>query len=143
MIERPTSSRAVVAGLRMVGLAAICLGSGARAADTPPQDGTRAPVFFQSWSAALDAPAQKAIAHVAKGVQAGEGGQVWVIGYADLTGSEAANRLLSQTRAQVVTDQLLQDGVPANRIHQSGLGSTGVALHAQESRRVMLVVSSH
>ena len=111
------------------------------AATAAPAAATRAPVFFRSWSAALDPAALMVIKHVAQLLQRSPSVSVQVVGYADLDGSAAANRLLSELRAQVVADRLLQDGVEPARIHQSGSGATGVEQHAQESRRVILVVS--
>lgn len=104
-------------------------------------DGMRAPVFFRNWSANLDPAALGVIGHVAKTLQASPGITVQVIGTSDRDGSAEANRLLSATRAQVVTDRLVLDGVEPNRIHQASPGATGVAQHAQESRRVILVVA--
>lgn len=111
------------------------------AASMPPPGANGAPVFFQSWSADLDPGARKAIGRVAVVLKATPTSGVWVVGYADRDGSAAANRLLSRTRAQVVMDQLILDGVDASQIHQVGLGGTGSAQHAQEGRRVMPLVS--
>ena len=93
-------------------------------------------VYFQEWSAALDASAQAVIAHAADWAKAHPGPGVRVTGFADPTGSKKANILLSELRAQVVVDQLTGDGVDANRIAQAGQGSVQFALTSQESRRV-------
>jgi outer membrane protein OmpA-like peptidoglycan-associated protein len=93
-------------------------------------------VYFQEWSAALDASAQSVIAHAADWAKANPGPSVRVTGFADPTGSKKANILLSELRAQVVVDQLTGDGVDANRIAQAGQGSVQFALTSQESRRV-------
>ena len=66
-------------------------------------------VFFTEWSALIDDPAQSAITQAADLAKA-DNSPIVVTGYADTTGSEDANKLLSATRAQVVTDQLVADG---------------------------------
>lgn len=95
-------------------------------------------VYFQEWSAAFDAPAQAVIANAATWAKTHPDRTVQVVGSADPTGSRAANILLSELRAQVVVDQLAQDGVDAQRIAQTGQGSVQFALTAQESRRVTI-----
>ncbi len=107
----------------------------------PPANASRAVVFFQSWSAALDPTAQQVITNVAQDLKANPANHVWVFGYADLTGSVAANKLISATRAQVVTDQLLEDGIAPGRIEQAGRGETGTDPNEQQSRRVVLATA--
>lgn len=107
----------------------------------PPADAPRAVVFFQSWSAAIDQPAQRAISTIAGTAQASPADRIWVIGYADPTGSEQANALLSATRAQVVADQLVTDGIAPDRIRQVARGRTRSQQSLQESRRVVVVTA--
>ncbi len=109
----------------------------------PPPPAT--PVFFQPFSAALDQPALNTIAAVAKAANAQPDAPVTVIGAADSVGSELANKYLSETRAQVVADQLVADGVAQERlrIHARGLiQSANVApgAPAQVARRVLIEV---
>ncbi len=104
---------------------------------TPPQ---RFVVFFQEWSAAIDPPALAVIGVAAQSAKDHPGAPVKVSGYADPTGSAAANHYLSLTRAQVVVDQLVADGVDAGRIGMDAEGATGFALTSQESRRVGIVI---
>jgi outer membrane protein OmpA-like peptidoglycan-associated protein len=99
-------------------------------------------VFFQEWSAAIDPSAQSVIASAAAWAKAHPGDQVTVTGAADRTGSGKANRLLSDLRAQVVTDQLAADAVPEARVRQVGLGSIGYELKSQMSRRVIISVAA-
>lgn len=109
----------------------------------PPVDGGRALVFFQTWSADLDESALRSIRSVATVARLHPNYQIWVEGYADLTGSVAANKLISETRAQVVADTLLKEGVSAGQIRQLSFGQVGTAQHSQESRRVVLITESN
>jgi len=111
------------------------------AASAPAPDG-RFVVFFQEWSAALDAPAQAVIATAAKAALADPKASVLVSGTADPIGSARANELVSALRAQMVTDALIAAGVPAERISQRALGATEYALNALESRRASIAISA-
>jgi outer membrane protein OmpA-like peptidoglycan-associated protein len=104
---------------------------------TPPH---RIIVFFQEWSAAIDAPAASAINAAAEWAKDHPGDTVKVTGYADPTGSVAANDYMSRTRAQVVSDQLVTDGVPIGRIVIGAQGATGFTMTSQESRRVEIAI---
>ncbi len=99
-------------------------------------------VFFQDWSAALGPSAQSVIASAAAWAKAHPGDRLTVTGAADRTGSGKANRLLSDLRAQVVTDQLAADGVPETRVRQVGLGAIGYQLKSQMSRRAIISVGA-
>jgi len=103
------------------------------AADSPSQ---RFVVFFQEWSAKLDEPATTVIERAAAYARDHARDIVHVAGFADPTGSRAANALLSDLRAQVVIDQLQAHGVRPARIIGRGRGPVHYALTAQESRRV-------
>lgn len=98
-------------------------------------------VFFREWSAAIDQPASAVIEAAAKAVQADPNAAVLVTGFADPKGSKQANIYLSELRAQVVADQLQQDGVPPARIKQAAEGSVAYDFTRQESRRVVISVS--
>jgi outer membrane protein OmpA-like peptidoglycan-associated protein len=112
----------------------LCAATGSvRAADAPSQ---KFVVFFQEWSAALDDSAQAVITQAAEWAKSHPGNVAHVNGFADPTGSKQANILLSDLRAQVVVDQLLNDGVDPARIRQRGHGSVQFSLTSQESRRV-------
>ncbi len=117
----------------------LCVATGsANAADAPPQ---KFVVFFQEWSARLDDPAQAVITQAAEWVKAHPDNVAHVAGFADPTGSKAANALLSELRAQLVVDQLQADGIDPARISQRGHGSVEFALTSQESRRVEISIS--
>jgi len=124
-------------------LAIVCLlwfaaiGTASAADPLPP----KFVVFFQEWSAAIDDPAQAVISQAAEWVKSHPGNIAHVNGFASTVGSRPANVLLADLRAQVVTDQLVSDGVDAKRIRQRGHGLVQFALTAQESRRVEISIS--
>ena len=97
-------------------------------------------VFFQEWSAAIDKPAAGAITEAAQWAKEHPADAIKVAGYADPTGSALANDYMSRTRAQVVADQLVADGVDRSRIIIAAHGSVDFTLTSQESRRVEIAV---
>jgi outer membrane protein OmpA-like peptidoglycan-associated protein len=114
-------------------------------ANTPRITSPAIPVFFQPFSAALDQPALDTIASAAKTASAQPNYRVVVIGAADSVGSELANKYLSQTRAQVVADQLVADGVAQSRLRIYGRGmiqpTDGTpGTPVQGARRVLIAV---
>ncbi len=101
------------------------------------------PVFFKQWSAVLDPPALATIASTATAANKLPDAAVFVTGAADTIGSAEANRDLSKTRAQVVADQLVADGVAPARITVKAVGETAApaqltGVPAQFSRRVLI-----
>jgi outer membrane protein OmpA-like peptidoglycan-associated protein len=105
-----------------------------------PSEPQRFIVFFQEWSAAIDPPATTAITAAARWAKDHPQAVVKVIGYADPTGSAAANEYMSHTRAQVVADQLVTDGVDRARIGLGAEGATAFIQNSQESRRVTIAI---
>jgi len=97
-------------------------------------------VYFTEWSAALDDAAVGVINEAATLAKAQRHSLLTVTGFADPTGSRAANLLLSELRAQRVADLLHGDGVAAARIHPIGVGSVRFVSSAQESRRVEIMI---
>ncbi len=100
------------------------------------------PVFFQEWSAALDDSASNTVAAAAKWANEHPNAPVTVSGYADPEGTQKANIAISRTRAQVVVDQLVRDGVSRGRIRLNAHGPTDYTLSAIESRRVEIAVAA-
>lgn len=101
------------------------------------------PVFFQEWSSALDSSALSTIAIAAKAANKLPAAPIIVTGAADTIGSGKANGYLSLTRAQVVADQLVADGVNNDRITVKAVGEvaapgTADTMPAQFSRRVLI-----
>jgi outer membrane protein OmpA-like peptidoglycan-associated protein len=112
-------------------------GGAAHAQEAPPQ---RFVIFFTEWSAAIDHPAQEVIAHAAEAAKAHPRQTIRVTGLADTTGSQQANILLSELRAQRVADELQADGIAAQRIKPIGRGSVRFAYNGAESRRVEIAI---
>jgi outer membrane protein OmpA-like peptidoglycan-associated protein len=108
--------------------------------------GTAAPqkfvVYFQEWSANLDDAAKTTITQAAGYATQHPTQSVTVAGFAAPDGSVQANVDLSRTRAQVVVDQLKQDGVDGGRIHLAARGPTEIALSSIEGRRVEIDVGA-
>ena len=123
-------------------LAVLLLVAGCADLVTPAPSGPRFVVFFQEWSAAIDDPAGKAIAGAADWAKQHPGVPLIVTGYADPTGSVAANASLTRLRAQVVSDALVQDGVAESRIRRHAAGSVAFAGTSQESRRVVIAAGA-
>ncbi len=110
---------------------------------TPAAAGQSYAVYFQKWSAGLDDGGLKAVKQAADSARQHAGVPILVSGYAaNDTGSNAANQLLSRTRAQQVVDQLRQDGVDAGRIRINAQGATGYQLDPVEARRVTIAVGA-
>jgi len=82
-------------------------------------------VFFGEHSADLDPPAVGVIAQAAAAANTMPGTFVSVVGWTDSAGSKQADILLSQRRAQRVTNALISDGVAPRRIVHQGRGQTG------------------
>ena len=106
----------------------------------PPGPPHTVVVFFQEWSAALDPSALAAVNTAAQWAKAHPALSLKVSGFADPTGSAQANDYMSLTRAQVVADQLVTDGVDRDRIVLSAHGITNFTLTSQESRRVVIAI---
>lgn len=124
-----------VACLVLVALLAACT----QAPSAPPH---KVVVFFKEWSAAIDPAATTAITAAAQWGKDHPGTVLRVTGYADPTGSAQANDYLSLTRAQVVVDQLVVDGVDRGRIVMAAHGATDFTLTSQESRRVEVAIGA-
>jgi outer membrane protein OmpA-like peptidoglycan-associated protein len=131
---------------RRIVVASLVALSGILAAPLPARARAKAyPVFFQPWSAAISDTAAQTIKTAARAALADPAAPVRVTGSADTVGSRLANKYMSETRAQVVSDALVADGVAAQRIRIDALGATlgpGTAPQSydQFSRRVVIDV---
>ncbi|MCW3473983.1 OmpA family protein [Limobrevibacterium gyesilva] len=103
-------------------------------------DSQRYVVFFQEWSADMDATASGSVTAAAAWAKQHPSAPVIVSGYADPEGSPQANKDLSRLRAQVVADALVADGVALARIQRQAVGSVDYVMNSLESRRVEIVV---
>ena len=108
----------------------------------PGAEGQKYVIFFQPFSANLDDAAQGALKAASASALDHPSVPVYVAGFASPIGSTAANAALSKTRAQVVADGLVADGVPATRIKRRALGEVDYTLDPIEARRVEISVGS-
>jgi len=99
-------------------------------------------IFFEEWSAQLDAAAQDVISQAAGHARQNPTQMINVAGFADTTGSKQANYYLSLLRAQVVSDKLVEKGVASSRLQPVGEGSVNYVGSAQESRRVEIHIGT-
>jgi outer membrane protein OmpA-like peptidoglycan-associated protein len=106
-------------------LTIFCLLSLASCAMVGPSAAPGYLVFFTEHSADIDPPAASVIARAAAAAKASPGLPVEVRGYTDSAGNPSADVLLSQRRAQRVSDALVADGVDPTRITRQGRGQTG------------------
>ena len=97
-------------------------------------------IYFGSWSALIQPSAQRAVAAAAAAAKRNPAATVSVTGYASTIGSSAANTLLSQLRAQIVSDELVADGIGASRIKLTAAGPTTFMVEPVASRRVVIQV---
>lgn len=108
-------------------------------------------IKFATGKSALSASAKTNLASFAKTLTTGEdvsAADITVEGHTDSTGSAAVNEKLSKQRAQAVTDYLVSQGVPANRITTRGLASeypvadNSTAAGRTQNRRVEVYITA-
>jgi len=92
--------------------------------------------------ASAEVRAKRAVSPRAKWAADHPNQSVAVNGFADPEGSKQANIDISRTRAQLVVDQLVKDGVSQQRIRLGAKGPTDFTLSSQESRRVEIAIGS-
>ena len=123
---------------------------------TPPLSKTGTPnaeqapvsymVFFNLGSTKLSDQDQNTVAQAAQVFKTKANARVMVTGYADTVGSPSANMALSQQRANVVKNLLVQSGVPAAAITTAASGDTGLLVETAaqtnqpKNRRVVIVI---
>ena len=93
-------------------------------------------VYFDFDDSELTTDARTELADVIEAAQRVSGGSIDIIGYADLSGAEAYNQVLSERRANSVIEFLVEGGVEPARIVGRGLGESNpvVATEAPEQR---------
>jgi outer membrane protein OmpA-like peptidoglycan-associated protein len=104
-------------------------------------------VLFQTGKATLAPPAREKLAKIAGILVAHKGLKIEADGFTDSTGTEAFNRELSEKRAMMTKEYLVEQGVSSDSIIFKGFGeanpiaSNDTDAGRQENRRVELVVS--
>jgi outer membrane protein OmpA-like peptidoglycan-associated protein len=103
-------------------------------------------VFFGFNKSNLTADAQKVVAEAAAAATQLNADQVVVVGHADTVGSPRYNIELSERRAGTVRDELVRQGVKAERIATSGRGEsdpmvqTGDNVREPQNRRASITI---
>ncbi len=103
-------------------------------------------VFFAPGSSALGLRARAALARQALWLKAA-GQDAVIVGHADDGGSDGNNSRIALRRAEAVRNRLIDEGVPASRLHYLGKGRQeriavcgGPACEAQNRRAVTIVL---
>ena len=96
------------------------------------------PVFFNDFSANLDAPGIAVVANAAGVAKQFPNLPVKVTGYADSSGSQEAEISLSKARADAVSGLLIKDGVDPGRISRGAMGTPPNSQPGVERRRVVI-----
>ena len=81
-------------------------------------------VFFDFDKSDLTPEAHKVLERAAQDVRVGKGVKIQVIGHTDRAGSNRYNQRLSERRASVVKNELVNLGVPNEQISARGVGET-------------------
>jgi outer membrane protein OmpA-like peptidoglycan-associated protein len=89
------------------------------------EDGPLAEVHFETGSARLSPGGLARAAAAAVTLADMPRSRIRLVGYADRTGSAAANRRLAERRAEAVADFLVANGLPAELIETSGMTEPG------------------
>ena len=120
---------------------------GGDTAQPPPRDESTAHfgkrIFFANGSASLSAKSKARLRQNAKWLQQNPGKSVSVEGHANTVGNPDANQALSQRRAELVKDYLVELGVDESRISVQAFGSERPEFQPGSSgknRRVVLSV---
>lgn len=79
------------------------------------------------------------LAAIAEKLKGGSDASITVVGHTDRIGSDAANQLLSERRAQTVRGFLAERGVPAASISARGQGESEPVVQCEEQNRTALI----
>lgn len=114
-------------------------GSSTRSEDLAPLQ----PVLFSSGAGALATPADyMRVGQAAQRLQQDDEAVLLVAGYSDASGDANTNQRISQQRAELVKQLLVDAGVPSEKIVAVGLGELPDTGNAAGDRRVEFVFSS-
>jgi outer membrane protein OmpA-like peptidoglycan-associated protein len=97
-------------------------------------------VYFNEFSANLTPDARNVVAEAARYAKENGARTIHIEGRASATGSPAANQKLTETRTQVVYDELQKDGVNPTIISQTPMGQTTTTDTSVMDRRVDIVL---
>ena len=127
VVTKPASTATTAAGT-----AAATAAVTAAATDTATSKSKHIPVVvalgadesFDSSQAKLKPAAKLKLAQFVKDLRNVSYEQITITGHADHTGPEAANKSLSERRANAVHNFLVSEGLPSNKLVSSGVGSS-------------------
>ena len=103
-------------------------------------------VFFDWDSARLTETSRGVVGQAANAFKTTGGARITATGHTDTSGSDSYNMALSLRRANVVKNELVRDGVPAEAINVVGAGEqgllvqTGDGVREPQNRRVEIVI---
>lgn len=126
--------------IRIVGALLLLLVGGCAPLTLQGKEESRYLIYFNEFSAYLSADAHRVIETAAQ--RAHEIGATGVVieGRASATGSPAANQYLTETRTQVVYDELQKDGISPAIMQQRPFGQTTTTDTSVMDRRVDIVL---
>ena len=114
-------------------------GSSSRSEDLAPLQ----PVLFTSGAGALATPSDyMRVGQAAQRLQQDDEAVLLVAGYSDASGDASTNQTISQQRADLVRQLLVEAGVPGEKIIAVGLGELPDTGNAAGDRRVEFIFSS-
>ena len=118
----------------------ITAASAQQPADTAQREIPRFLVYFDEFSAKLSEEAKGVIADAAKRARETSAKAIVVQARASATGMAETSKYLAQTRCSIVTDQLVEDGIPRTMIKQEPIGQTGSSDPGVYNRRVDIIL---
>ncbi|GEM_PF-3425839 len=142
--------------MRVIGLTSLVLALATGCATTSATSGSStsavqqakvelvalAPVRFTTGAGALATPADyMRVGQAAQRLQQDDQAVLLVAGYSDASGSASANFTISQARADLVKQLLVEAGVASERVVAKGLGELPDSGNPQADRRVEFVFS--
>ena len=121
---KQAATRAVVAPPAATPAAVTAPDTPAKTKHKPVMISLGADESFDSNKAELKPAAKYKLSEFAKEMNTVDYGQLVIVGHADRTGSNKINQPLSERRANAVHNYLVSEGVAANKITSSGVGSS-------------------
>ena len=104
--------------------------------NTPKEAAEFIPIRFEKGSSVIPVTSDPIFENIIKNMDDGE---YMIIGYASEEGTEQFNQKLSEKRAQVVKDKLVEMGVDPNKLSYIGAGATNQFGGSLESNRVVII----
>jgi outer membrane protein OmpA-like peptidoglycan-associated protein len=133
-----------VSPFRVISAAALLVlllaGCAPQPAPSGPAEAGRYLVYFNEFSSNLSPDARNVVAEAARSAKEKRASRVRIEGRANATGSPAANQRLTETRTQVVYDELQRDGIDGAMLIQAPIGQATTTDTTVADRRVDIVL---